>query len=41
MMFELECLLAVGVLLSISVALMVAVRPKEPTLRIRRIPITE
>lgn len=40
-MFELECLLALGVLLSVSLALMVAVRPKTPLVRLRQIPITD
>ena len=40
-MLELECLLALGVLLSVSVALMLTVRPKLPTSGLRPIRIND
>ena len=40
-MLELECLLALGVLLSVSVALMLTVRPKLPASVLRPIRIND
>jgi len=40
-MLELECLIAAGVLISIGLALIVAVRPKSPHVRLRRLYVTE
>ncbi|MBX3411625.1 MAG: hypothetical protein KF708_02815 [Pirellulales bacterium] len=40
-MLELECLMALGVLLSVSLVLMFTVRPKLPQVRLRQIPIND